>query len=601
MAKKIIIEFLIAIALFNSLSATAKHVILNSTNSINTQMNQEGVTYVVQDTIDLNGSAIVVPSNCTIKFKKHGILRNGVFHFNDTYLKGPIRLDCKFDGSITNKEIAVSSFNTDNPVALTSQIESVFNLANHCKLVVDKDITLDGSTRDVRFVALEGNKTIRNSCSYRVEGNVTIQHVSFKDFMRHKETFLDCSKKKKVSTVTINDIIFDGSHNIDRFLYCPYIENLDATLLRIENSSFTKVNNFIVCYRSDCSGVISKNKVYSIGTSDYTSVCVFLLGCSDEKYNANSFIIDHNIIDDVLVPHSKEHNGREAHIFLLYGHNNSIHYNLLSNMYTEQGPRTDTGLDSEGIYIKGGNNVIEGNSLDNCIGSSPDGAITLKTSFDNNRVTNNVIKHSYGVAIQCYTPKSIIAKNKIISTHKAEEGIAMLNNSNSLIVANEFQSIDDKGDFHAAIALSRCEGISIKMNTFLNTSGVITTYKCKGKILFENNGISIKNKVYGENTYYTAPFEIHDDTALFILKGNKLEGCGLRASQLIEAPREFKGALVCDNNTIDIEDSESVKSYINYMVRNIKSLTFNNNIEISSKAKIEQASNMQNSIKIIRH
>ena len=597
MAKILNIGFLIFIVFFNSLTATAKHVILNSNNSIDSQMVQAGVTYVVLDTIDLKESAVFVPSNSTIKFKKHGLIRNGILHFNNTYLKGPIRLDCKFDGSIKNEEIAVSSFNIDNPVALTSQIESVFNLETNCKIVVDKDVTLDGSIREVRFVALEGKKSIRNSCCYRVEGNINIQYVSFKDFVKHKEVFLDCSKKKKAFTVTINNILFDGSHNIDRFLFCPYIENLDATPLRIENSRFTKVNNFIVCYRSDCSGLISNNKIYSIGTSDYSSVCAFLLGCSDEKYNANKFIIDHNIIDDVLVPYSKEHNGREAHIFLLYGHYNFIRYNLLSNMHVEQGPWTDTGLDSEGIYIKGGNNVIEGNSLDNCIGSSPDGSITLKTSFDNNRVTNNVIKHSYGVAIQCYTPKSIIAKNKIISTHKAEEGIAMLNNSNSLIVANEFQSIDDKGDFHAAIALSRCEGISIKMNTFLNTSGVITTYKCKGKILFENNGIGIKNKVYGENTYYTAPFEIHDDTALFILKGNKLEGCGLRASQLIEAPREFKGALVCDNNTIDIEDSESVKSYINYMVRNISNLTFKNNIELSSKAIIERASNLQNTLK----
>ena len=450
---------------------------------------------------------------------------------------------------------------------------------------------MDGSVKKVEYVAFSGRKSIKNSCCFKVIGDVKLNGVSFINFESYRDLFLDMRGITKAVTVDIDSIKFDGNWNISRFIYCPYQKVSDESRIEIQHSEFTKIKNYVVQFRPPCTGTIKHNVIENIGTDEFLNVVGFHLGDSDdenERLCANCFEIADNEFHDFKVPYSEKDDGREVHALLIYGHRNKVSKNRVINFYSTKKGNGDPGRDSEGIYLKGGDNEIESNYLENCVGSGPDGSITVKMTYGNNRITRNTIKHKFGVGIQCYTPNSVIENNIIYSEEDAQEGIAMLVNRNSEIRNNELYSTTSDKRYHAAIALSKCDGIQISGNRFNNTSGLLTTYGCTGSITFKGNTIVINDKHYGVNTYYTAPINLHDDTAHFEVSRNIFNARGIRASQIIEAPKQFKGRLTLDDNTFDISDSQDVSSTISYMVRNVNKLTTRQN----KNAKIGKVSNL---------
>ena len=172
----------------------------------------------------------------------------------------------------------------------------------------------------------------------------------------------------------------------------------------------------------------------------------------------------------------------------------------------------------------------------------------------------------------------------------------MVTNTETTSSANSFYSYQFERAYHAAIALTRCANIHIYDNSFVNTSAIITSYKCNEIINFETNTITLSNLIYGVNTYYTAPFEFHDDKASFVFRRNDFSATGTRASQLIEAPNGFLGEVHFENNTIRIHNSDSIISTFTFLVRNVKRLTFNGNIEESDDISIRKVSNLHPSL-----
>lgn len=571
------------------LPLVAKCVVLNPDCSLQPQLRQEGITYQVSSTIDLKGSTLAFPSNCVVEFSKRGIITNGTIILDETELKGKIRLDCLIKGTIKNEELKISSFNTSDPRALTRQLASVFNLKKPCHIVVDKDIELDGGISEVAYISLSGKKVIRNSCSFKIKGDIKLNDVSFKDFKNYVEVFLDYSKLERVSSIEINNVRFDGSNKIDRFLYCPYIRNHPTIIIQVEQSQFSHINNYVVCFRSNCTGTIKDNLVSEIGTSRLSNVCGFHLGASDLDYNACKFVIEGNYFHDFLVPYSNVHDSREAHAILLYGHNSVVKNNRVSDFHTEIGHGSDTGMDSEGIYIKGGDNLVEYNVLENCIGSSPDGAITFKSTFPGNVIRNNTIIHNYGIGIQCYTPESRIEHNLIKSSGEAEACIALLSNRNTVITGNTLILEDDSKVFHAAVELTRSRDIEIYYNSFEKSGSVLCTYDCTGTILFKDNEISLIGKVFGANTYYTAPFALHNDSAIYRINDNQINVKRTRASQLIEASSSFLGTVSFEGNTILFDKTKEDNSIFSYLFRNVDVLKVGKN-QLNKKEAIGKVS-----------
>lgn len=572
-------------------------IVLRNRDDIKHLAIDENTTYIIKDIIDLSGDTFIVPKGAELFFKRNGVLKNGAIRGDNTRLRGKVKLHCILEGSFFNEEIPVSWLNYNDRESLANQVTSIFNLASPCVLYVDKEISMDGSVREVAYVAMEGNKKIRNSCRYRSHGNIYLKGVSFVDFENYRELFLDLVNITEPVTLEIDNIIFDGCWNVSRFIYCPYKEFNSQCKLDITYSSFSRINNYVIQFRPACTGRINYNLFENIGTDKMSNVIGLHLGDSDEqenKFSAESFYILNNKFKDFKVPFSDNHHEREAHAILLYGHNNIVKGNFVTNFYSPQTGCDETGYDSEGVYLKGGNNVVEGNTLLNCIGSSPDGAITIKSDYDNNTIRGNSIVHNYGIGIQCYTPNSRIERNIISSSYMAEAAIALLANHSTIISENSISLENDSRFYHAAIELIRSNDIFVTGNTFNETSGLLCTYTCDGVIFFNNNRIALSDKIYGANTYYTAPVAFHNDCATFSFDGNTINLKSINSSQFIEAPDGFKGKLVFNNNVITVDNELEDKSFITYLVRNVDDIRIEGNTINDTKNKIRILSNRHN-------
>lgn len=569
-------------------------VVLNPNSNIQQQLYEENTTFVVKQNIDLQGDTVSMPDNSVLLFKRKGSIQNGCIEGANTTLKGSVKLGCELSGTFSNNEIPVSWLCFADRETLAKQIASVFNLKKTCVLKLNRDIYLDGSHKNVGYVAFSGSKTIRNCCSYKVSGDVILHDVSFADFESHKELFLNLQGITKPISIEISNIRFDGNWNISRFIYCPYLELGKPSTLKVTSSVFTRVRNYVIQFRSPCTGEIRNNRIENIGTDKFSNVIGFHFGDSGkdaERHCARGFEITNNLFKDFKVPYNDKDDGREVHAILIYGHRNVVRENQVIHFYPTQNRNGDIGRDSEGIYLKGEDNIVEYNYLENCIGSGPDGAITIKSSYLNNRISGNTVIHQYGVGIQCYTSYSIVENNKIYSEQNAVVGIAMVFNTGSTIRNNVFFAARGR-NYHAAIALTRCADILITDNQFKNTSGILTTYKSTGQITLEGNEVNLNGLIYGTNTYYKAPLELHDDTAEYIMNNNIITMIGVRASQLVEAPEGFKGKVVLNNNNIRVEDSDKVKTTITYLFKNVQSLIINQNAKVIDEGKISRVSNL---------
>ena len=66
-----------------------KHIV-NDRNVLTQDMiSRENTKYTIKYKFDLEGKEIVIPSGCTLRFKKNGCIRNGIVIFNDMRVENP--------------------------------------------------------------------------------------------------------------------------------------------------------------------------------------------------------------------------------------------------------------------------------------------------------------------------------------------------------------------------------------------------------------------------------------------------------------------------------------------------------------------------------
>lgn len=575
--------FLISTAMFG------KSVTVKTDRPIQDQFAESYATYIIKSEIDLKGSTLYIPEGATITFKRKGSICNGMIHCCNTLLKGTIHLYCTVSGSIQNKEIPISCLDNGDGRLLEKRIAAILNLENSCEIVLDKDVFLSNGDLVVKRLLMRGNHKVFNSPSFKISGDVIIKEVSFVDFRIKKELFIDLSGQLKPSRISLQSVIFDCGNNIDRVIYKP-VKQASLCSISIDNCVFQRINNYAVQFQSDCTGQISNCTIRDHGTNNWGHVICFHLGNND-CYNATKLMIKNNRFSDIQVPYSKNAESREAHAILIYGHENTISDNIVSHLFSTDNPEGDPGKDSEGIYLKGGKNMVVNNELIDCVGSGPDGAITIKSIFADNKIAGNRIQHRFGIGIQCYTPNSRIENNQIESCHKAEAAIALCNNKSSVIDNNSLMLKEENRKSHkAAIELMSCGDITVKNNTS-DSPSFVTAYSNTGNIMFETNHLTIKDKTFGTNTYYSSPIELHSDGANYIFVGNIIDLKNIKTSQLIEADSKFKGKVQFDENVINVLDTETEETIIHYLVRNISSVTKKGN-QILHKKK-EQTSKLK--------
>ena len=250
-------------------------------------------------------------------------------------------------------------------------------------------------------------------------------------------------------------------------------------------------------------------------TSALKSVFPLRLGYSNiagDKAKAIGYEVEDCVFSNIVASYNAVNDGRELHGLLAYGDSIHVVNNQFRNLSTSFSKCTDTGMDSEMLYIKGSYNIIDNNTFTNGTGSRSDAVVTLKTPMtDGNVIRNNhfLLSSSVGKFIYLGGRNHIIEGNEFrssikdttktvsyaiyLSHHDEDKG-----HERVMISDNVFSFTGT--DNYMAVYANRRGDLSIQNNTFINPSKLLKCNKREGNLVVNHNTISME-RVNGELSY----------------------------------------------------------------------------------------------------
>ena len=402
--------------------------VLDPNGSFEAQVTKINTIYEIKDSFNLEGKTVNLPSNVTLKFNGGQII-NGTLNCEKTTFSGDVKIKTSLQGSIKNDAIYSSWFLSDDYTFNTNVVNSICNLLTNQPLIFNTDITLNAGSLEVDHVNFIGEKRsiINNPPIFNCSGDIIVKDLAFKNISIVSNLFNSSSNTR--STVILDNVNIDGCSTLRKVYHSEYKnnENYDQKYinLTINNCEFYNILGIVISCETPNKSNITNNYIHDIGTLELKAVIGVLLGV-EPYYVSYDSIVDNNRIENILCSQSTGNDSREVHGILVYGFRNKITNNYISNIYSlnENQELVTPGADSEGLYLKGGDNLIEGNYIYYAgSGSTGDGTICLKGGQGNNIIKNNVIYLTGGTAITSYNSKTTISNNYIYAKDKLVFGI----------------------------------------------------------------------------------------------------------------------------------------------------------------------------------
>ena len=524
----------------------------------------ENSRIIISQKVSLGDRNLVLPDGIELHFTHQGALIGGKVKCDGLFLSGSPRIGSMLVGSISNEYFMASWFSFSSPSDNVLLLSNLFNSNDKISLFLDCDLLLDGTSTTVQHLNIQGDgaHAIKNACHFFLHGDLILKGCRFTGFKhKHEILFNFDSCETKSIRIDVTDCCFDGCHLVDRVFHSGVFTKSLQDDICIQGSEFSGINRFIIVFRNPCFGRFDNNTIHNCGTSEYNHVSMLWLGDELNDVHVHNWAITNNLFAEMIVPFSNQDDGREAHAILIYGDNIIIANNYIDAFYTAVSSSSRPGKDAEGIYIKGGYNRVMNNTLVNCIGSSPDGAITIKSSASNNIIEGNTIYHDAGIGIQCYTSDSTISGNSIHSCGESEAAICVFVNTGSIIANNTIQAEITNRFYKSALIVLNSRDIIISQNKINNVASLLTTYDCSGSIIIRDNEYSIRDLIFGDNTYYLSPIMVNNGEAIIRINKNIFSFSNCRASQIVFCGEKYSGAFAFNNNDITL-DRQSVFSYV---------------------------------------
>ena len=564
------------------------YVILRKDKTFAEQVTQVNTIYEIRYDFNLGGGEVEIPSGCVLKFVG-GSINGGVIICNNTLLSGNVIL-YQVKGTIANKVVYASWFTHSDYSNISV---CVFN--SDAVLFVDKDISMDGTLKDVLNVRIDGDHAIKSPCRYKIHGNVvSINNVSIEDCFDGE--FLSPDSISEL-TLKINNINFDGSNKCTRFF--NWFDTSISTILHLDinRSSFVNVLNVIVNHGGDSDGRIANCRFKDIGSlTDATNIlqCPIRLG---RNYQGDGIARDVEIIMNSFLniksPYLTGEDAKETHAIIVYGVNCTIDGNYIENIYSSRDD-SDAGAETEGIYVKGNFNKITNNVLINAVGgTNSDGAITIKGLLNpvagktnyGNIISNNqiIMTRGYGFGIVSYCDQTLISGNTLNLGDSRSIAVEFLVADNTLVEGNTIL-VNGNGTSNsystAFYVASPCKNIRFKSN-YIECSTLLTFSLVNDNpshFLFEDNEIKVKDVQYGTTSRYSSFINAMstDQSTKLIFKNNRFELDSVRCTAFFR----YLNDLTLENNLIEFikNDSSPITFIMNGFVGNCKRVMLKDNI-----------------------
>lgn len=133
-------------------------IVITQIHSVQKQLVAENCKYIIRGSINLKGDTLNVPKNSILCFEG-GSLSNGQLVYNDTYIDGLPKINCKCSGTVTNDKIDLRYYGAqlngmDDTEAFQQTINSVpehsvvylpagKKMMLKSKIVIDKNLNLE--------------------------------------------------------------------------------------------------------------------------------------------------------------------------------------------------------------------------------------------------------------------------------------------------------------------------------------------------------------------------------------------------------------------------------------------------------------------------
>lgn len=498
-------------------------VVIYSTEDfpIQEQFKKTNTTYIVQDVVELNGEIVSMPTNSSLKFKGNGRLTNGIINGNDTQIEGaPYFENVRLRGRFKNIEYKTSWC---SPNSMSDYIEDVMNISSNSVIIVDCDIKLNDQKKFVNHLTLIGkNKTITNSDRFFVtDGGTDVSNLKFrwdkspveepKDNYDAVVIYFDMLLKDTTVVTRIKNVDADGGRYCSYFMR-QYKSGIDPKLRTINTIQGCNFRNFTMGVIWTCggSGKVCSSSFTDIGyekSSKLRGVTALRLGYvhTSREAKAIGYIVKDCLFKNIVAIYNPENDGRGLHGLLAYGDSIVVRNNTFNTLSTSFSKPTDTGMDSEILYIKGSYNIIEGNIFENGAGELSDGVITLKIGLTEGNIvrnnqfltTNNTSKFIYlsgrNHIIEGNTFESTYtnSRNKdafaIYLGHRIQDDI-----SESVEIRDNTFSFTGKSNYMVVYA-NQWGDVTVSNNSIYNPTKLIKCNKRNGRVIIKDNAITIDN------------------------------------------------------------------------------------------------------------
>ena len=510
---------------FVSCNCQRNVVRINNTGQLQNQFNKPNVTYLVGNVVDLQGETISIPNNSVLKFIKNGVLTNGTLVGANTSLEGnPILDGIRLDGKFKTNEFCASWC---SPESMSDYIEDVMNLSDNSVVIVDCDITLKDTKKYVSHLILKGkHKTITNSDRFNVTyGGTEISNLKFRwtkpqviepaDNYAAVVVYHHLLEKDTTINVKIENVDADGGRYCSYFMrqYKSSIEPELCTKNIIRNCKF---RNFTMGAIWTCGGTGSvEDCAFSdIGydqTQALRSVTALRLGYNTRSLKAKAlgYNVENCSFKNLVAAYNPDNDGRELHGLLAYGDSIIVKNNSFNTLSTSFSKITDTGRDSEMLYIKGSYNVIEGNTFEDGAGAASDGVVTLKVGTTKGNVVRNnefLMKNTNGKFVYLGGCDHLIERNRFVSTYSSHQD----NCSYAIYLGHHDDSIKEsviikdntfcfsEENKYMAVYANKWGDLALTGNRFFNPTKLLKCNNREGVIQVNNNIITL-NRVQGSS------------------------------------------------------------------------------------------------------
>lgn len=598
------IVIMTSLTAFVSCNCQRSVVCIKSTGQLQSQLNKSNTTYLVENLVDLRGKTIVMPKNSVLKFSRNGVLSNGVLVGENTLFDGKPCLDgVRLKGQFKSNEFYTSWCSQE---AMSDYIEDVMNLSYNTVMIVDCDITLKDTRKYVSHLSLMGkNKTITNSDRFNVTyGGTEITNLKFRwnkppvvepaDNYDAVVVYHNLLEKDTIIKVMIENVDADGGR------YCSYFMRQYKSSIQPKLQIINTIKNGVFCgftrgviWTCGGSGVIEDCEFRNIGydqTKSLWSVTALRLGYDTRthKAKAKGYKIENNLFYNIVAAYNPKNDGRELHGLLAYGDSIVVRKNKFRKLSTSFSRVTDTGMDSEMLYIKGSFNIIEDNTFEDGAGAASDGMVTLKIgSSEGNVLRNNelVMASTSGKFIYLGGSNHLVEGNNFISTyspHQDNGSYAIYLGHHDSIGIKESVIIKDntfrfpETNNYTVVYANKWGDLSLMGNSFYNPTRLLKCNKREGTIIVNNNIITLNRiKVSGVDNFIELSESINPQA---IISNNVITLTNTTLGRLV------KGSNYCFNSNNVTLKKTTLKTLLQGNDADLKN--GNNAISIDNSSKV---------------